>query len=71
MFAVLLQLFRKSKIKFCMEKDIGMIYIDMSGLTWWERAFKKKEFVLWENDIEEMRKFLIAYDSYAKYKSKK
>lgn len=53
---------RKSRINFCLDKGLGMISLDMSRLPWWERAFKKKEFVLWREDIDSMREFVKAYD---------
>jgi hypothetical protein len=39
-----------------------MVSLDMSALPWWERAFKKKEFVLWDQDIKSLREFVKAYD---------
>lgn len=53
---------RSSKLKFCLDKGIGMLYLDMSKLPLWKRALAKKEFVLWQSDIESMREFVKAYD---------
>lgn len=53
---------RRSKINFCLDKGLGMVSLDMSALPWWERAFKKKEFVLWDQDIKSLREFIKAYD---------
>lgn len=53
---------RKSRINFCLDKGLGMISLDMSRLPWWERAFRKKEFVLWDQDIKSLREFVNAYD---------
>jgi hypothetical protein len=41
---------------------MGMIYIDMSGIPIWKRALKMKEFVLWEDDIDQLRDLISAYD---------
>ena len=57
---------RKSKINFCLSKRMGMIYIDMSKLSLLQRAFKVKEFVLWEEDIDNLRALLSAYDLHKK-----
>lgn len=53
---------RKSKINFCLSKRMSMIYIDMSGVPIWKRALKMKEFVLWEDDINQLRDLISAYD---------
>jgi hypothetical protein len=49
---------RKSKIKFCLDNRIGLIYIDMTNIPWWKRLFKVKEFVLWQEDIENLKLLL-------------
>ena len=53
---------RKTKINFCLDKGLGMISLDMSELPWWERAFKKKQVFLWDQDIKTLREFVKAYD---------
>jgi hypothetical protein len=54
---------KSSKLKFCLCKQLGFIYLDMSNTSIWSRLFKKKEIVLWEQDIENLRKMLKEYDS--------
>lgn len=53
---------RKSRINFCLDKGMGMVSLDMSAMPWWERAFRRKEFVLWKEDMEGLREFVKAYD---------
>jgi len=45
---------------------MGMVYIDMSGVPIWKRALKMKEFVLWEEDINQLRDLISAYDLHKK-----
>lgn len=53
---------RKSRINFCLDKGMGMVWLDMSALPWWERAFRRKEFVLWKEDMDGLREFVKAYE---------
>ena len=54
---------RRSKITFCFDKRIAMMTIDMSKLPWWKRAFAKKEFVMWDDDIKKLKEFILAYEN--------
>ena len=53
---------RNSNIKFCLDQSFPMMYIDMGKMSLWRRLFKKKEFVLWDEDIEALREFIKLYD---------
>lgn len=59
---------RNNKINFTLDKRIGMITIDMTKLPWWKRAFAKKQFVLWDTDIQCLKEFIIAYETCEKVK---
>ena len=54
---------RNHKIDFVYEKDINILYIDLSKLNIFQRIFKKKHICLQKQDIEKLRILLSFYDN--------
>lgn len=58
MFEELVYESRNKKIRFCYDKTMCIMIINTQKLPWWKRLIGRQEYMLWQEDLDQLREIL-------------